>query len=91
MALMRSGTGLYSTNCVEECVDLFCGVLFPAAAIRGFRRRGGKTRELEFHRGQCLEIINEAEVLSSVKEELKDAVEKSYRDALSLMRCDYGM
>jgi hypothetical protein len=82
--------GEYFTQNLFECVDLFCGVIIPAAAIKGFRRRGGKERELGFHKQQCLEIISEAMVLSSVKEELREAVEKSYREAISMLEVENG-
>lgn len=85
MALQEYCSGEYITPNLIECVDIFCGIVLPAAALRGFRRRGGKMREIAFQKQQCLEIIDEANALSSLKDELKKEVERSYQEAVFFM------
>jgi hypothetical protein len=82
MSFGRTCTGVYSTENLLECVDTFRRILLPAAALRASKSRSKRLYELEFHRQQCLEIIDSSEVLAETKEKLKLSVDSKYKKVL---------
>ncbi len=82
MAIGRTCTGVYSIGNLAECVDTFCAVLLPAAALRYFKGRSILPHEVEFHRQQCIDLIRESDLQESDKVRLILRVERSYQKAL---------
>lgn len=82
MAFGRSCTGVYSTENLAEVVDTFCSVLLPAAALRYFKSRSKFPHEIEFHRRQLFEIIEQSGLYDDEKAELKQLIEASCDNVL---------
>ena len=68
-------------------MDVFCKILLPAAGLRYFRSRSRLPHELDFHKEQAIELIQESELPDSQKAELILRLERSYDNILSWAGC----
>jgi hypothetical protein len=87
MTFGRTCTGVYSTENLAEVVDTFCGVLLPAAALRFYKSRSNVPHEIDFHKEQFLEMIEESGLYDDEKAELKQLIESSCDKVLSWAGC----